>query len=755
MPEGGHAGTARRGPLARVLFAALPGFLVTAVLLLLNFTGLPITSELGALVFDSYERAAPRPFKDAAVRVVDIDDESIAKLGQWPWPRTDIAALNHRLAEAGAATVAYDVVFSEPDRTSPARYAAILRKNPEAKGDYAEIARLPDHDVLLGKAFAEVPTVAGYFLTREPTKAPPPVKAGFAVTGTSPLPALPAYRGAISALPVIGQGAAGAGFVSIVGRGDNIIRAAPLLSRVGDQIVPSLSLEALRVAQNAGAIVVKSTDASGELGGGAGDGVVAVKVGQFEVPTTRAGELWMHYTAPRPERIVPAWKIMTGALPPAEMKRLFEGHIVFVGTGATGLRDLVSTPVSDRELGVVVHAQAVEQMILGHFLIRPDWAIGMERSLVLFLGLAMALALPGLGALRGGIVAGIAFVAAGAASWFAFSSGKLLLDPTYPAIAVLGVYIAGTLTSFLREEKRRAYIHQAFDRYLSPELVQRIARDPGSLELGGEERDMTVMFCDIRSFSRISEKLSPQDIIGFLIQFLTPMTDILLSHKATIDKYIGDAILAFWNAPLDDPDHPRNAALATLEMVDRLKAMNAAHEAEPDGVRWPGQVRIGIGMSAGVACVGNMGSRQRLTYSLIGDNVNLASRIEGLTKLYGVEIAVSEELAKRLPDFALLELDLVRVVGRDRPERVFALAGAPALAADPGFRDLAGKLGGMLAAYRSRDWDGARAALKGLEPLAGRFGLGQLLKLYTARLDVFHVSPPKADWDGVYEATEK
>lgn len=750
--RGGRAGRAlavlgRRTP--NWLITALPGLAVTALLLALHVAQVPAVVQLGNLLFDAYQRAEPRAYKDAPVRVVDIDDETIARLGQWPWPRTDVARLTQALTDAGAAAVAFDIVFSEPDRTSPARAVEILRRNPEATGAYEDIAALADHDVLMGQTMAASPSVMGFFLTREPNAARPPAKAGFAASGAAPLGSLPRFEGAILPLPSIVDGAAGAGFVSIVGGRDGIVRAAPLLAELDGRMVPSLSLEALRVAQGAGAIMVKSTDGSGEMGGGE-PGVVAVKVGDFEVPTTPSGELWMYYTDLRPERIVPAWQILEGRLPRARMEQLFAGHIVFVGTGAAGLRDLVSTPVRDRDLGVIVHAQAVEQMILGEFLVRPDWAAGLERFVLLLSGVALSLTLPWLGALRGGVAAAIALGSVAAGSWIGFQNG-LLVDPTVPSLGLVGVYIAGTAFSFYREERAKAYIRNAFDRYLSPELVERIARDPSQLQLGGEERDMTVMFCDIRSFSRISERLSPQQIIGFLIEFLTPMTELLLARKATIDKYIGDAILAFWNAPLDDPDHERNAAYATLEMVQRLKALNAANIGAADKV-WPGEVKIGIGLSTGPCCVGNMGSTQRLNYSLIGDTVNLASRIEGMTKVYGVPIMMSETLARRLDDFAVIELDVVRVVGRDAPERLFALMGPPEMAQGADFRDLADRQALMLAAYRTRDWDAAEAAL---EALNGPLGLDSVARLYAGRIAAYRTSPPPEGWDGVFEATEK
>jgi adenylate cyclase len=262
------------------------------------------------------------------------------------------------------------------------------------------------------------------------------------------------------------------------------------------------------------------------------------------------------------------------------------------------------------------------------------------------------------------------------------------------------------------------------------------------------------MFCDIRSFSSISESLGPEEIIRFLIEFLTPMTDILLGRKATVDKYIGDAILAFWNAPLSDPDHPRNAALAALAMVERLDKLNTENRDDPAKV-WPGVVRIGVGLNTGPCCVGNMGSAQRLSYSLIGDTVNLASRIEGLTKLYGVSIAIGTEMAGRIGDFALIEIDLVRVVGREAPERLFALLGSPEKAQAQDFADLAVAWEAVLAAYRAQDWKDAEQALDGVSPHAAAFGLKKLAALYTDRIQSFRKAPPPAAWDGVYQATEK
>jgi len=748
----GSSPRAARSGGTRTLTAAVPGLIFTALILAIHIAQPAVLNTLGNVVFDSYQRMWPRPYQDAGVKVVDIDDETIRRLGQWPWPRTDTAALTQKLADAGAVAIAYDVVFSEPDRTSPARAAEILRRNPYATGDYSEIAALPDHDALFGEVVASTPTVSGYFLTRQENSARPVEAAGIVTAGTPPLEALPGFSGSIPTLPLIAGRAAGAGFVSIIGDRDGIIRAAPLLARINDRIVPSLSLEALRVAQSAGSIQVRSSDASGEVSGGQ-ISVLAVRSGAFEIPTTQSGELWMHYTRDVPERIVPAWRVLTDDLSPDEMRRQFEGQIVFVGTGAVGLRDLISTPMRERELGVIVHAQAAEQMILGEFLSRPDWALGLERVLLLVFGIGLSFLGPALGAVRNGIVAAVALAGMMLSSWLAFRYAGFLIEPTIPALTVTGVYLAVTSLSFWREEKSRAYIHNAFDKYLSPELVDRIASDPGQLELGGEERDMTVMFSDIRSFSRISEKMAPQQLIAFLIELLTPLTDALLARKATLDKYIGDAILAFWNAPLDDPDQYANAAHSALDMINAMKALNARNSGLVGP--WPGDVSIGIGLNAGRCCVGNMGSKQRLSYSLIGDAVNVASRLEGLTKVYGVPILMGHKLAENIPEFAVIEVDAVRVVGRDAPERIHALLGRPEDTSNEGFAGLKDGFAAMLTAYRAQDWDAASAALVTARKSGESFGVEKLAALYETRIELFRETPPGPEWDGVFEATEK
>jgi adenylate cyclase len=710
-------------------------------------------AQVGGLVFDAYQRLAPRPYRDAGVRVVDIDDESVRRLGQWPWPRTDLAALTEAIAGAGAAAVAFDIVFSEADRTSPRFLAERAARQGAEAAQVATLRALPDHDARFAEALAATPSALGFFLTQDEPGAAVRPKAGFAVAGTDPGASLIGYSGAIVPLPQFQAAAAGLGFVSLKGDSDGIVRRVPLVAKANGQLVPSLSAEALRVAQGAGGLIVRSSDASGELAAGAPE-AVGLKIGEAEVPVTERGEIWMHYTRPVAERTVPAWKILSGRLPAVEMERLFSGRIVFIGAGAIGLRDLVATPIREREIGVLVHAQAVEQMVLGDFLQRPDWAAGLEMAVLLAAGILLALLLAWVGALPGALLAAGLMAAVGGGSWFAFKTKSLLVDPSAPMLALLACYVVATLFTYVREEKQRRYIHGAFDRYLSPELVKRITDDPSRLELGGEVRDMTVLFCDIRGFTRLSEGMGPQEIIRFLIAFLTPMTDILLERRATIDKYIGDAILAFWNAPLDDPDQHENAARAALEMIERLERLNETMPERQDE-SWPGRIEIGIGLNAGPCCVGNMGSARRLSYSLIGDTVNLASRIEGLTKAYGVRILLGEALASRLSAFATLEVDRVRVVGRDRPATIHALLGDEGLARSAAFAAFAARHATLLEEYRDRRWDEAEAALAGNEQAAAGYGLAALYARYRASIRHCREQPPGEGWDGVTVAEAK
>lgn len=736
------------------LGVSLLGLAAMALIVLIQIADPAPVERIRMLVFDSYQTLAPRESAaEPSVAIIDIDEDSIAELGQWPWPRSDLAILTERLGAAGAAAVVFDIVFSENDRTSPEEVAARLTASGEGADIADALSGLPSNDSLLAESFAAVPVVTAFFLDQQERERPVEPKANFTISGTLPDREVASYRGALQPLVELEQAANGNGFVSLESDSDGIVRRVPLVALFGDTPIPSLSLEALRVSQEFGSPNLLASDGSGETLSSPG-AAVAIRIGELEIPVNDAGEMWVHFPAPSIDDLIPASPIITGVQGDQDLASKVAGKIVLVGGSATGLQDLVSTPLSERIAGVTVHAAALEQMLAGEFLQRPDWAYGLELVLVLVLGIGASLLLPRMGALLGALLAFGAIGAVLAMSWIGFVQFRYLLDPTYPVIVIAVIYSVQTVAVYYREEQQRSYIRSAFDRYLSPEMVRQIAADPGKLELGGEERDMSVMMCDIRGFSRISEQYEPREVIDFLIEFLTPMSTILLDHKATLDKYIGDAILAFWNAPLDDPDHHKNAARAALAMTEKLAELNASTPLKQNRP-WPGEVKIGIGLNSGLCCVGNMGSRQRLNYSLIGDTVNVAARLEGLTKQYGVPIMVGESMAAELTGFALLEVDRVRVVGREGAETIFALLGDEQRGSSEDFTALAKTHRNVLTAYRGQKWDAALANIATANSLYQDAGIPGLADLLQQRASELQANPPGLDWDGVYQATQK
>ncbi len=735
------------------LMPTLLSLIMTAVLAV-SYLYKPATiAQLGNLATDHFHRSHPREYNpDTPVRIIDIDEESIARIGQWPWPRTTMAKLNDNLNNAGAEVIAYDMIFSEADRTSPENIVTVLRDNPLATESFQNLANLKSHDAVFAESLARSNSVMGIFLVPKPSADLPAVKQGFAFLGDPPLGAIPNYGGSLQSLPQLEACASGNGNVSFQPDGDSIIRTAPMLARVGDRVFPSLAMDALRAAQGAKSFAVKSSNASGELQAvdKVETQVTSIRVGDFTVPSDENGKLQLYLTESKPERFIPAWKIL---LTSGDWEERIGGHIVFIGTGAEGLKDIKSTPLNAAEPGVTVHAQAAEQIINEQYLLRPYWANMIEMFALVGAGVVLSLALPRLSAAKGAILTLIIGLIVWNAAQWAFVNKQFILDPVYPLLVVLSVYLIASLSSFYLTESERSQIRNAFSMYLSPDLVRKVSEDPSLLKLGGEDREMTILFLDVRSFSRISESMTPSDITTFLNLFLTPMTDILQDNKATIDKYMGDAIVAFWNAPLDDPDHQANAVRAVLDMQTALDDLNAKYAAQ-DEVKWPEKVRMGIGLNTGVCTVGNLGSQQRFSYSIIGDAANVASRIEGLTKQYGVTSMAGEAAAKDMTEFALLEADLIKVVGRDTPERIFMICGDEVLARSKTFSAFKSAHVAFLGSYRAGDFVKAEAQARALEAEAGRYNVAGYYRTLLARISIYRHDPPE-NWTGIYEAQSK
>ena len=695
--------------------------------------------------FDFYQRMAPFQPKIHPVVIADIDERSLKTYGQWPWPRTVLAALVTKLTKLGAAAIGFDVMFPEADRMSPGIAARSFRGLDA--NTRAALEKLPSNDAVFATAIRGSRVVLGELGHYQPVPnaGGPPLTAGFALVGKDPSPYLITYPGLIRDIPALEQAAAGHGLLNIQADPGGIVRRVPLVMKAQGAIMPALTLDMLRVVTRSGAIRIK-TDAAGIRG---------VAVPGLELPTDRNGQLWLHFGPHDPHRYVSVQDILQDRVPADRINR----RLVLIGTSAVGLHDIKTTPVDPAMAGVEVHAEALENMLTNSAIDRPDYAIGAElAAAVLFCLLVIVLA-PIMGAGMTLALGGIVAAALAAGSWYFFVARHLLFDATFPLLSSLLILLTLVFFNYFREQLQKRRIRLAFGQYLAPSLVEQLAHSHDNLVLGGEEREMTILFSDVRGFTTLSEsyKDDPQGLTSLMNQFLTPMTNAIIDCNGTIDKYIGDAIMAFWNAPLSNPAQEVDACNAALEMLLRVETLNQEREQEAaaDGQQIV-PIKIGIGINTGRCVVGNMGSDLRFNYSVLGDTVNLASRLEGQTKTYGVAIVVGSRTAQAARDtFAILELDRIAVKGKKQPETIYAVLGSAEMAQSDGFHRFRNAVDEMIACYRRRDFDGASGALIRCRAADQGFGLEGLLTLYEGRIDSFRENPPPADWDGVFVAETK
>jgi adenylate cyclase len=463
----------------RVHFALRRGliYLLPLALLFVALTGRVAASDLlerlSLVCFDLYQKAAPRAAGDASIRVVDIDDKSLSKIGQWPWPRTIVAQLMDRLREAGAAVIAFDIDFAEPDRTSPKLLLPLLAKNGVGTEEAEKLlAEVPDPDQRLAQAMSTVPVVTGFILTDHGETRPPLPKAGFVWVGDDPLGQCRQLLGSGFGPAGLEAAAAGNGFLNQSVDWDHVVRKVPLILRLGEKPYPSLVAETLRIALGASTYVGRAAGANGEKSFGEKTGLTAIRIGSLTIPTDAAGRVWLHYVAPRREQFVSAAEVLAGKFDPA----LFADHIVLVGTSAAGVvNDLQATPVAREVPGVKIHAQLLDQILQGAFLVRPDWAVGAETLFTLLVGIALTLALPRIGALPSAVLGGASVAVASGTSWLLFRHARLLIDPVYPWAVITLVYLVATLLGYLRTEARQRQIRGAFSQYMSPHYVDELA----------------------------------------------------------------------------------------------------------------------------------------------------------------------------------------------------------------------------------------------------------------------------------------
>ncbi|EIG60853.1 adenylate/guanylate cyclase domain-containing protein [Bradyrhizobium canariense] len=742
----------KRLKILRRWFARKLGFArLMCLALLVVFAGArlwdpPPIQELRLRTFDMFQLIDPRHKAARPVTIVDIDDKSLAKLGQWPWPRTRIADMIQNLTSNGAVAIGFDVVFSEADRLNPDLVASHMRYLDDATR--AKLRELPSNDQILAEAIKRSRVVLGETglpaVLSELDKSLP-------FTGVATLGEDGSERfmfdfpGLLRNVPVIEKVAAGRGLFSIRPERDGLIRRVPMILRAQDNIMPSLSLEMLRVATGTPTLLIR-TDKSG---------IRTIRLKGLEIPTDKNGQLWMHYARPDPSIYVSAADVLDNSVSPGKIA----GKLVLIGTSAGGLNDLKTTPVSSTMPGVEIHAQVLESVLSGAVISQPGYALVVELLAALVIGLLVIIFTPNLGPVRL-VLAGATFAAILiGVSWFYYAQRRYLIDFTYPLLSTTAIYLTLIFASFVREQRQRVQIRGMFAQYMSPVLVEQLAQSPEKLVLGGEEREMTIMFSDVRGFTTISEtyKHDPQGLIALMNRFLTPLTDVIIDQKGYIDKYMGDAIMAFWNAPLDDAEHEVNACEAAIQMLERIDAVNKDREQEAtDGGHVYIPLNVGIGLNTGIGVVGNMGSDLKKNYSVLGDSVNLASRLEGQSKEYGFPIIVGSRTALAAKDkFAILELDFIMVKGKTEPEVIYAIAGREDVMHSGAFQRLRNVTIEMLACYRGRDWQGALDAIERGRRSEDADTLEKLFKLYEVRIKEFQVNPPAEGWTGAYALLTK
>jgi adenylate cyclase len=731
---------ARRFGFARALCVAL-----LLCLALVRIADLPVTEELRVRTFDTYQVIQPRVKTARPVVIVDIDEASLRKYGQFPWPRTRIADLVTNLTRLKAVVIAFDIAFPEPDRTNPAIAADAIAGLDDATR--ALLRALPSNDRVFADAVQRSRVVLGEsgLSMAGPQLDTARPATGLAMLGGDPQPFLVAFPGLLRNVPELENAAAGRGLFSIRNERDGIVRRVPMMMQAQGVTMPSLTFEMLRVATGTDTIFIKSDRA----------GIKSIAVKGFEIPTDRNGQLWVHFAKSDPSIYVSAADVLDGTVPPERIA----GRLALIGTSSVGLLDTKTTPIDPVLPGVEIHAQVLESALTRTVLSQPNYAIGAELCTALLLGILVIWLAPMFGPATLIAVGALIATSLVGTSWYFYAQHRLLLDFTYPLLSTTLIYLTLIFSNFVREQRQRRRIRSAFSQYLSPALVEQLAQSPEKLVLGGEEREMTIMFSDVRGFTAISEsyKHDPHGLTTLMNRFLTPLTNAILDRKGTIDKYMGDAIMAFWNAPIDDAEHEINSCAAALDMLERIDALNHEREIEAQqGGHVYIPMHVGIGLNTGTCVVGNMGSDLRFDYSVLGDSVNLASRLEGQSKEYGFPIIVGSKTALAAKDkFAIIELDFIMVKGKKDPEVIYAVAGREDMAKSERFQRLRNLTIEMLTCYRSRDWDGALFAIeRGRKSDVGHL-LELLYNLYEKRLHAHKQSPPPDDWNGAFALLTK
>ena len=742
-------------PLLRYGLRWLIGILITTggVLYTLNFFQLGAVARLDSLLAGERMKLQA-PVLDPRIVIVDIDGKSLTEFGRFPWSRNIQARLISQLTrhyQVGA--VGYDISFPEPDTSSG---YGVLEKlsNAELKDVPALKQRLEalkpalDYDGLFAQALQGQPVILGFNLSPDQVKGalPKPLFSEADLNGRELL----AYSadGYEANVAPLARAAAGAGSFSVVTDPDGIVRTAGLIQQIGDDYYPSLSLATAGVFLKARAIKpfldqsVDQMSQSEQESGGYDFLSLFLPGGQRKIPVGEAMTTVIQFRGVGGPgggafRYISAADVLTGRAPKEQLK----GAIVLVGTTAPGLVDLRATPVKAEYPGVEIHANIIKSILDNRFKSRPYTAFVLEAGVILLVGLALTFALTALSPLPS-IVLGAAVLGASLGiNYYLYSAQDLIFNLAMLMIVIATIFVLNVAWGYFFEVRKGMALVSRFGEYVAPELVAEMADDPEKYNMDGESRELTVLFVDVRGFTTISEGLTPKALREYINLYLTAMSeDIRDSHRGTLDKYIGDAVMAFWGAPVAFADHASRAVATSLLM------QASAHRLNDDFVArgWP-PLKIGIGLNSGLMHVGDMGSKIRRAYTVMGDAVNLGSRLEGITKVYGVGITVGEATRAAAPEFAYRELDLVKVKGKNEPVAIFEPIMLEQDLAEADRREL-DRWHEALAAVRAQRWDQADTILAELQALSPERGL---YALYVERIAYHRAHPPGPDWDGV------
>ena len=719
----------------------------------LGFYQARLLRHLEVMTYDERLRLTAPDRVDHRIVIVNIDQKSLAAEGRWPWPRSRLAQLVRQLDSTyHVAVIGFDIVFAEADSSSGIAVLRALANGPlrhdaAYRARFAALAPSLDYDQLFARQLKASPSVLGYYFTTARIAA----KATRSGALPAPVFAPGTFKGRhidfVSAngyganLAVLQHSAQGAGFFNFIPDFDGVLRRVPLLIKYRGAYYASLALAVADSYLGNVPITPGFPTASNDA-----DGYTAMEwlqLGARRIPVDHNVNALVPYRGPSGSfRYVSAVNVLHGRVPRGD---LF-GKIVLVGTTAPGLFDLRSTPVGTEFPGVEVQANLVAGILDGTIKQEPAYVTGAAAALLAVIGLPLIFVLPALSPLWALLVTLCAMASAVGINLAAWQYGDLVLPLAPVLLLIATLFVLDMSYGFFVETRSKRQLTGHFGQYVPPELVHELVKRPQHVTMQSESREMTVMFADVRDFTRISEGLDPIQLTALMNEYLTTMTQVIHKHRGTIDKYMGDAIMAFWGAPLPDPHHSANALLAALEMQEQVAALLPHFAARA----WP-ELRIGVGLNTGTMSVGNMGSAFRVAYTVMGDAVNIASRLEGLTRQYGVEIIVGEDTRSQLPDIVFRALDVVRVKGREAPLAIFEPLG-PRSAVDVRQLEEIARFERAIAHYRRQLWDEAAVDLRALlqqRPDSRPYAL------YLERIDYFMLHPPGSQWDGVFNFQAK